>query len=322
MPDYSNPLINNTYQERLEYNSNLLFEWVTSTQIKDLNDVVQERTFSELEFFNQKELSLQTGSPPGHPDSYSYHYKLRSLLNDHSYSGFKFVAEDEEFSQFNEFYGWKYDLNEFYRIEYYSDDLINYAVWNIYSRGLTGTPTTDVIKLYNSEGTEINSTNVPENTTLNLSTGIARGIRTQSSDSDTPFKLKIENTVINTFGSTAPNSVPVNNLSGYQPVINNANVINIEYPTERPIETDIITNLPIVLHQIKVFFYGNYWTQDLALSNVYEQGWVLHPAESTLLTRLKPPNKAYLSDVYNNETNTNITSNYTQTNTITSGTIV
>jgi hypothetical protein len=314
--DTSNPLITTTYSERTEPTS-IGMNWVTASQLSDTNSgLILERNFSNLENITPVQLLLGSGSPPGNPDSYSFHYRVRNKVNEHNYQGFESFTDDVESSYFafNNFFGWKYLVNQFYRTQYFTDTLLFSCVWRIYSLPSIGGTATDHIQIYSPAGTLISDVGraaTGDNAiNLNLSTGISTGIRTTSSTTTT-FKTRLGSSVINTFNQNDTHGTPNSTLLIYSPILNYGDNININYPTARPVIYDVGTGLPVsqIIHNITVFFYGSFWTQELNLNNIFQQGWLTHPPGTIYSTRLKPPGLSALSDNYNNDTLTTINTN-------------
>lgn len=315
----NNPLLKLELRQRREHQNRLGFDWEMFTEMLEQDGSVNHRKFSELEYPKAKLLKVVPGGPEHHPEqgSYDYHYQVVADLNDHTYTGHKLVANQGEYAEFNNFKGWNYRVNVFNRREYWTDDRVRTIVWYLYSKPSINGTATDVIKTFNAEGREIESTSVSETYSISLNAGRTWGVRWQASTTGT---LQIK-----TSGGTVINSVP---RAGTVTVVNPPDTDEVGgnaggYPGLL-IEPNVTVTIPVfarpyftlvsgeggapepdirVVQEVRVHFYGQYWLQDIDFENSYEQGWLLHPEGASLATRLKPPGKPNLSTSVETESN-------------------
>lgn len=311
-------------------------EWSVASEFS-VGGQPTERRFAEVEFAEGLVLSLASGGPKDHPDrdDYSHHYVLTSEVYEHAYTGSAEVntpietdgeidtAAEGNFTQFNEFKGWRYDVLLFNKRELWTDDHVRTIVWRLNSKPGVGIAAIDSVRTFDSEGTMTSETLLTEPTEIVVNAGRRWGARTQSSQTGFTFNVKAgeAEVVLRTFNSGGAYTLPVqtpgtplpttapskNSVSGQTPELLTHPYIEVVAPVgfARPYYEylDPVTSLLVpdvqTLAEVRIFLYGEYWVQDIELVNIYEQGWVMHEDGASLSTRLKPPGKSGLSDAFN-----------------------
>lgn len=274
------PLLNQFIQEIETSYSLLEFPWVTSQQTKQSNtNEILDRTFFELEFPVSTTKWKIVDKPLN--DIGSLHYSGKSVMLAHTYSASKVqIGGVQNMSDFN---GWNYLVSKYYLDNLYTDTLVRVITWRIYSDAAFDTFTTT------NEAGELISSSVTYNG--RVATVPTKGVgftATTYNAPSTPFS------VLNANSSSSSNTTTM--------VLNQANKQilsgNTLYIT-RPIVTRTFSNEqnpPVLLAQITIQLFGKYFSQGIGLDEMYDQGWVIHPANTSPTDKLKPPGKAYLND--------------------------
>jgi hypothetical protein len=334
--DRSNPLINYKLKERVEdFSQQIDMDWTTCTEI-NVGGTPIERQFSRLEFGDDIELSLGTGTPPGSLTNYDYYYKLTSEVAAHNYEGqldwidkSGMTADDlagatgevADLLAKENYRGWKYTVQLFHKIETWTDDIVGVKVWQLMSRPGSGSALLDRIITYDSKKKFVSVVDVPSADIQSFNVGTVWGIRTAATDNGFTFQMSKESgEVTKTFNRTAPceiiplpargNPVSPYTILGGEPVLATDPVITMVAPAiDRPYLyntiidpiTGVASEAPTVmpLAQVELWLYGKYFGKDLDYVKTYEEGWLVHPSDTSYTGRLKPPGQSGLSDDFN-----------------------
>jgi len=329
MVDRSEPLLDLRIRERVIYDPTLQMDWVVAQEWVNYHDEILQREFSELEHGTDLELQVMPGAPTGHPDAFSHHYALKREFFEKVYSAQKLRADAGELAEFNDFYGWEYTANINHRTELWTDTLVTRVVWQLMSKPTSEGTASDRVYLFNSEGVITSQQTLGELTSLDVNAGRLWGLRATSSVSGFDFEIRSSGGSIQAThertddcarqspseagavlgNPTAPSTTEV---SGSDPYALTHPIIRVVAPSiTRPyLEEEVINEITMlpelvpvirVVEEVHLFLYGKYWIQEFGFINAFDQGWLVHPPNTSYNTRLKPPGKSYLSDDYNQE---------------------
>jgi hypothetical protein len=281
--DKTNTLLNSKVQEISINIPQLESEWTISSQILG-PEGIESRSFQELEFGDDPATEdypkwvILPGNPAG-KTGYSRYYKLESPMRALTYSSSK--TYNGNLGDFSDFNGWNYTAQDYSITSIYTDDLVRTVLWKIYDDAFY-----DIVEVYGPVG-EVEGVFYTNGTSSSL-------IHTLTTRGAAATAIGSEGFIITSgisknipLGQTAPTLLDTNILTIERPVVTRSYVPPDQEPT--------------LLKSIYVSFYGKFWLQTLSLSEIYEQGWVVHPINTDEQTRLKPPGKSYLNANFINE---------------------